>query len=338
MTFDDRVRALEPLGFSDRQTRFLVTVALHSGFCLRRHYTTFTGLKYGAGVRDFLDRLVTRKLARRLDFRRDRGHVYHLQASGIYAAIAQPDNRNRRRTSAALIARKLMLFDYVLSQPDVEWYATEPDKVALFTGPFGIQPTDLPQRVYPARYRQTPPTIRYFIHKLPIYLTGDPPVASFVVLVTDLTGQAFEQFLKDHVRLLNGLPRWRIVAIAPRHLPGLAACQVVFRQFAAGVRRPPSTDETDQLRIYFSMLDLLERNDLQRVTMDEMHRFQAVRPRFAAAEFETLFERWKAHGPSVLEDRMVPGFLAALAEGRGELVTHQLPVRYDRFGTRAGVS
>ena len=80
MTFDDRVRALAPLGFNERQTRFLVTVALHSGFCLRRHYMTFASLKYGAGVRDFLDRLVVRKLATRFDFRRDRGHVYHLQA------------------------------------------------------------------------------------------------------------------------------------------------------------------------------------------------------------------------------------------------------------------
>jgi hypothetical protein len=65
MTFDERVRALEALGFSEPQTRFPVTVALHSGFCLRRHYTTFAGLKYGAGVRDFLDRLVARKLATR---------------------------------------------------------------------------------------------------------------------------------------------------------------------------------------------------------------------------------------------------------------------------------
>jgi len=52
MTFDERVRALESLGFSECQTRFLVTVALHSGFCLRRHYATFAGLKHGAGIRD----------------------------------------------------------------------------------------------------------------------------------------------------------------------------------------------------------------------------------------------------------------------------------------------
>ena len=106
MTFDERVTALASLGFSERQTRFLVMVALHSGFCLRRHYTAFADLQYGAGVRDFLDRLVSRRLARRLDFRRDRGHVYHLCNSSIYNAIGQDDNRNRRRTSPALIARK----------------------------------------------------------------------------------------------------------------------------------------------------------------------------------------------------------------------------------------
>ena len=138
MTFGERVTALEPLGFSHRQTEFLVTVALHSGFCLRRHYMAFAGLKYGAGVRDFLDRLVARGLARRSQFRADRGHVYHLHNTRIYAAINQDDNRNRRRTSPALIARKLMLLDYVLGEPSVDWYATEQDKVALFTTRFGI--------------------------------------------------------------------------------------------------------------------------------------------------------------------------------------------------------
>ena len=112
MTFDERVRALALLGFSERQTRFLVTAALHGGFCLRRQYVKFAGLKYGAGVRDFLDRLVVRKLATRFAFRRDRGHVYHLHASAIYDPIGQPDNRNRRSASAALIARKLMVLGY----------------------------------------------------------------------------------------------------------------------------------------------------------------------------------------------------------------------------------
>ena len=65
MTFDERVRALEPLGFTPRQTRFLVTVALHSGYCLRRQYVAFAGLQYGKNVRDFLDELVDAPARRR---------------------------------------------------------------------------------------------------------------------------------------------------------------------------------------------------------------------------------------------------------------------------------
>jgi hypothetical protein len=62
MTFDERVSALAPLGFTPRQTRFLVTAALHSGYCLRRHYLTFTGVRHGKNVRDFFETLVRRQL------------------------------------------------------------------------------------------------------------------------------------------------------------------------------------------------------------------------------------------------------------------------------------
>ena len=41
-----------------------------------------------------------------------------------------------------------MLLDYVLSVPESEWYATEEDKVALFTREWGIPLGELPQRVY----------------------------------------------------------------------------------------------------------------------------------------------------------------------------------------------
>ena len=78
----------------------------------------------------------------------NRGHVYHLHAKSLYRALAQRDNRNRRQVSPAVIARKLMVLDYVLTVPDAEWYATEEDKVALFTRELGIPIGDLPQRVY----------------------------------------------------------------------------------------------------------------------------------------------------------------------------------------------
>jgi hypothetical protein len=338
VTFDERVRALALLGFSERQTRFLVTVALHSGFCLRRQYMTFAGLKYGAGVRDFLDRLVVRNLATRFDFRRDRGHVYHLQASAVYDAIGQADNRNRRSASAALIARKLMILDYVLEHRDVEWFATEEEKVSLFTTRFGVPVLDLPQRVYIAPRRDSPPTIRYFIHKLPIFIRQHPPIVWFVWLVTDTSGEALEQFLHDHVRLFAHLPRWRVVTVAPRHIPGLPACAPALERVIVAVRLPRPIEECDALRAYYGRLDQIERNDLGRVSLEEIQRFQKTRQRFEGNDFEVLFQRWKTDGDAALSDRGAAGFLAAIKDGRGALVTEQLPLRYDRFGTRAGVS
>jgi len=338
MTFDERVRALALLGFSERQTRFLVTVALHSGFCLRRQYVTFAGLKYGAGVRDFLDRLVTRKLATRSAFRRDRGHVYHLHSSAIYDPIDQADNRNRRTASAALIARKLMVLDYVLEHPAVEWFATEADKVHLFASRFGIRPIDLPQRIYVARRREASPTVRHFVHKLPIFVKTDSPAVSFVWLVTETSGEAFEQFIHDHIRLLSHLPDWRVVAVAPRHIPGLPACAPALDRVVRAVMRSRTSDECDALREYFTTLDQLERNVLNRVSNDDVNRFYQLRARFATNEFEVLFERWKLDRTTDIADRGGTGFAGALRHGRGMLVTEQLPHSYDRFGTRAGVS
>ena len=96
MTFDERVAALAPLGFTSRQTRFLVMAALHSGYCLRRQYLAFAGVRYGKNVRDFLEALVRRQLAQRFQYQPNRGHVYHLHAKSLYRALAQPENRNRR--------------------------------------------------------------------------------------------------------------------------------------------------------------------------------------------------------------------------------------------------
>ena len=82
------------LGFTPRQVRFVTLVALHSGYCLRRQYAAFAGVECGQNVRDFFDRLVALHLARQITFRRDRGHIYHLFARSIYAALEPPDARS----------------------------------------------------------------------------------------------------------------------------------------------------------------------------------------------------------------------------------------------------
>lgn len=175
MKLSDRIAAVVALGFNPRQAAFLTTVALHGGYCLRRQYGTFTGQKYGKTVCDFLDRLVDERLATRVTFRADRGGIYHLFARRLYLAIGEENNRNRRPTTPAVIARKLMLLDFVLANRHYDWHATEREKRQLLVKRLEVPDAILPHRTYTPRVGSAVPaanTTRYMVQKLPIFLSG----------------------------------------------------------------------------------------------------------------------------------------------------------------------
>lgn len=333
MTFEDRVRALEPLGFTPRQTRFMVTIALHGGYCLRRHYQEFAGIEYGKSVREFFEKLVARRLAVEIVYRRDRGYLYHLHAWSIYRTLGQDDNRNRRKASPALIARKLMLLDYVLSVANAEWFATEEDKVALFTGHFHIPADCLPRRTYIGSIVDAR-TTRYFVHKLPIALVDDGRTVLFVHLVTDSSGRAFSQFLADHALLFERLPAWTVVAVSPPHLAGHANCDGVFRRFLEG--RDQWTGEPTELSWYFSTRRKVEQQDFSRLPIADIHRFRDARQRFAGGRVEALYQQWIREGDAALRSR--PALEQPASRMRApEMILHRLPRTYEQFGSLAGV-
>src|SRR5262245_16899791 len=217
MTFDDRVRAAQTFGCSPRQARFLALVALHGAYYVRRQYLNATSTRNGKNAQRFLDQLLTHHVAARCRYRADRGYVYRLQHRRLYRAVGLDQNRNRRPAAPALIARKLMLLDVVLSEPHAEWIVTEAEKVALFTERCGVSPDDLPRGTLIAEGAD-PHTMRRFKDKLPIALVGDPPVVHFVYLTVDGSAAAFERFLQTHGRLLSALPTWAVLVAHPPHV------------------------------------------------------------------------------------------------------------------------
>ena len=335
MTLDDRVDALASLGLTPRQTHFIALVALHSGYCLRRQYLRFAGLRYGKNVREFLDGLVDRGLATRFEYRRDRGHLYHLCARSLYRAIDQEENRNRRHTSPALIARKLMVLDHVLGHHERDWYATEQDKVALLTERFGVPVGDLPQRVYTATDGVAGPTIRYFVHKLPLYLEGAPPVVHLAYLVTDDTGRGFEQFLSDHARPVGasagvgrgrggrrGRPR---PAGLPTGLRGVRGGGAALDGHAP--RRPAVVLRDAAARRRGTARQPLGR---RHQSLSRRARPLSVRPPSRVSMRAGSCTATRCSRMRRLDRRQVPFVL-------GQLVTEQLPGQYAQFGELAGV-
>src|SRR5712692_10542928 len=128
MTNDDRIKALETFGYDHEEAHFLVLVALHSGYFVRRQYLYFV-----EGSQGWRDDSLLKKLA-------DRGHgevsvlrhnrqVCHLGAKPLYDAIGEQDNRNRRERQPSTIKNKLMCLDFVLENLSNYYLATEREKL-----------------------------------------------------------------------------------------------------------------------------------------------------------------------------------------------------------------
>jgi hypothetical protein len=329
MTFDDRVRAVQTFGCSPRQARFLTLVALHGGYYVRRQYLTATGTRNGKNAQRFLDDLVTHHVAARCRYRADRGYVYRLQHRRLYRAVGLDQNRNRRPAAPALIARKLMLLDVVLSEPHAEWIATEAEKVALFTERLRVLPDDLPRGTLIAEGAD-PHTTRRFKDKLPIALVGDPPMVHFVYLTVDGSAPAFERFLHTHGRLLSALPTWAVLVAHPPHV-----CPTPLEEtFGRFVGDDPAltTARLQDLERYFVARRAIERNEFGQLSIAELQRFRSTRLAFAEARIEALFSRWVASGAPRLD-----GSLIARPMPPGRLILRALEHTYQQFGAFAGV-
>ena len=115
MTTAERVRAVAEKGFTDRQAGFLVTVMLHSGVCIGRQYCVYARIVRGQKVYDFFASLVARRFATSYSAAHRRSHIYHLHSKLLYAAIGEPNDRNRKPVTLARAVEWLMVLDLVLA-------------------------------------------------------------------------------------------------------------------------------------------------------------------------------------------------------------------------------
>jgi hypothetical protein len=329
VTFDERIQAVRAFGCSARQARFLTLVALHGGYYVRRQYLTASGTRNGKNAQRFLDQLVGREVSARCRYRADRGYVYRLQHRGLYRALGLDQNRNRRPAAPALIARKLMLLDVVLSEPNADWLATEADKVELFTTRFGVSSDDLPRTTLVA-HGADPHTTRHFKDKLPIAIVGQPPVVHLVYLTVDGSVSGFDRFLHTHGRLLGALPTW-VVVVAHPPLVRPTALEDAFQRFTGDDSAAAATRIRD-LERYFVARRAVERNEFTQLSIAELQTFRSMRLAFAEARIEVLFAQWIAAGTP----RLDPSFLARPVP-LGRLIVRPLEHTYQQFGAFAGV-
>jgi hypothetical protein len=202
MTSDaGRSQGLEGFGYTARQAQFLLLVALHGGHFLRRQYVAFIRRAHGQAAVRFLANSVSRGHVRVLPYGRH-GHVFHLCARPLYAAIGEEHNRYRRGAEWDAVMRKLMTLDFVLAHPTAQFWATEADKAEL------LRDLRVPEEAWPARrYAPTQKgrlaTTRHFVDKMPWYRTEGDPRLWFAYVDAERTLHGFETFLGQYRSVLR---------------------------------------------------------------------------------------------------------------------------------------
>jgi hypothetical protein len=325
MTWEERRRAISELGFTERQAGFLVTVMLHAGVCLGRHYCTYARIAYGQKMHDFFQSLLARGYATARACGHGKARLYHVHHKELYRVIGEPNNRYRRPTTLPRAIERLMMLDAVLADRTVAWLATERDKVAHFTLTFGIRPADLPARTY---HGQDGETVRYFPDKLPIAFDADRRAHVFLFLVTQRQPMEFRVFLERHAELWRALTAWSVRLLVPlRKADAVPLYQEAFQQQLAS---PLSPAVLEDLRWYFHA----RRN----CPTGPDERLYEAADAFGAPRFRALHRAFLERGEPVLDATLSPTLADAIARKTGRLECHVLPHRYLHLFTLVGTA
>jgi hypothetical protein len=284
------IEALRALGYTEAEARFLYIVATHSGYFVARQFLAFADTQWGKRTTNFWNKLHTQNHARTERFPKS-GTVYHLFSRRLYRQINRENIRNRREHEIEFIQRRIAMLDFVLLNPGYKYLETEPEKISFFRDQLKVLKHFLPSKIYHGQ-RTSPPTVRYFVDKFPMFLSGgsSSPVVTFTYIQgpeAHLTG--FARHLEAYLPLFRQLSEFRFLYLARvdshfEKAKGLFNSQVVI---ALG------SDVSADLLRYF---ELRKAWDLSRYTIiakaDLIYRNEA-KARFAGQRFDDLYLGWK---------------------------------------------
>jgi len=124
----DAIDTIRCLGYSERQASFIYTVAVHSGYFLRRQFNF---------AANFLAKAKRAGHVREIECAPGR-LLYHLCAKQIYRIVGQKNSNNRRAKSAREIRRRLIMLDYVLAHLGKQEFLETDASWRKFFAQFGV--------------------------------------------------------------------------------------------------------------------------------------------------------------------------------------------------------
>jgi hypothetical protein len=336
LTNQERIQALERLGYAEREAGFLCLAGLHGGYFLRRQYSQFLDKSVGGTAAALIEKVLAKGHAKGTIYATNT-HIYHLCARPFYAALGQEDNRNRRLREPTTIKNKLMVLDFILAHPEHEYLATEQEKIDYFTGTLQLDRLLLPTKRYASQGQVTE---RYFVEKFPIFLSASteaaqPAVVSFCFVDEGMVGlSGFGTFLQQYSALLSNLREFQVIYVAATDTHFQAA-KGLFERSAGPLSRSQHAASgdafLDRLLEHFEARRLHEMQQWAAFDRAKLIRFRDERQEFSGEKFEAFYKHWNAGGAAALRAVLNPQS-RSVTPGHGSFLTYRLEQNYDFFG------
>jgi hypothetical protein len=241
MNLDDDIGTIISRGFTERQARFLVLVARHSGVCVMRQYSAFAGVVFGHTTRRFFTKLERLGWVSTYDCARKRARIYHVRHRELYEAIGDAESRLRRPPTVPRALERIMLLDVILKEPDLVWLASSEEKMTHVSAFTAITKDSLP-RMTTLQGSYEP--VRYFPDQVPIGIHPDGRWI-LVCLLTQDAKRELRTFLERHLMFLAALPIW--MAYMGRVLKGTPEATLPQPEGVVSLRVNPSTGLRDDV-------------------------------------------------------------------------------------------
>jgi hypothetical protein len=286
-----QIDALEALGYTEEEARFLYLVATHSGYFLARQFLGFTGASWGKRTMLFWNKLQADRHARTYRFAKG-GAAYHLFSRKVYREIGRENLRNRREHALEYIRTRIAMLDFVLGNLDLEYLETEPDKVAYFCTERKLPKHELPSKTYTGRHTVTP-TVRYFVDRYPMFFSpgsvGSRTLTLTYIQDTEANLTGFVHHLQMYLPLFRELSEFRFLFLARTDAHFVKASEL-FRDL---VTIPLSSNPADDLLRYFAIRKAWDSAKYTSLTEGDLIFRNLAKERFAGTRFEHLYRVWK---------------------------------------------
>jgi len=321
-----RLDRLRGFGYNEEEARFLDLTATHSGYFTRQQFLRFTRQTKGCVVHRFTTKLLTQHQAQATQY----GHktyVFKLTSREIYDLIGKQDLRNHRSHSADFIRTRLLVLDFVLAHPGLQYLESQAEKLRFFHQQLGVPASVLPRQA--DRTEGLDPTLnRYFKERFPVFVSprnGNGPSALPTFVYCDPAHHGiswFARYLDRHQTFFRRLSAFNVIYASPSRL-NLDRASEVFTSLFRNANRP----DPEHLARYFQIRRLWETHQNGSLTRADRDHLRAGDKQYKGEPFESAYQKWFAAGlPEVdLDAPLGPSFLRQAVGFQ----THLLPDSHD---------